>query len=263
MNCCYPETLYWSVDAAGALTKWLLPLPSCIARGGLIPRFLCWCIVEPASTCRLVPCSASMLVWRVLPSLLLVPVSAYCSAPWCMWPCIIIVLERYCWLKPCSISLWTMDILKLSCCHALCIIGLRLFMILVRPCRLVSYSIPLWLWAWSTSRRTSGLLVMLIVILVGWCRWIQLTTWQSICAAVGPDSPKTRSNRRCTQQWDQFVPVIECTTNKPTAHMIESALNTFHLLRINCSSGIIRSLKRIFNLGNNREKRWYLNMWIF
>ena len=36
--------------------------------------------------------------------------------------------------------------------------------------------------------------------------------------------------------------------------MIESTPNTFHLLRINCSSGIIRSLKWIFDLGNNREK---------
>jgi hypothetical protein len=36
--------------------------------------------------------------------------------------------------------------------------------------------------------------------------------------------------------------------------MIEGLLNTFHLLRINCSGGIIRSLKRIFDLGNNSEK---------
>jgi hypothetical protein len=36
--------------------------------------------------------------------------------------------------------------------------------------------------------------------------------------------------------------------------MIEGKLNTFKLLRIHCSSGIIRSLEWIFNLDNDSEK---------
>jgi hypothetical protein len=201
------------------------------------------------------PRSARMLVWWVFPSPQLIQV-AYCSSTCPLQTCMI-MMEWYCCFKPCSINLWTIDTLVLSYCHALCIIGLWLF-VLVWLSHLASYSITLW--AWYASSRTSGSLVMLIIIKASCHRWIQLMTGWSFCVMVGPDCRKNRFNRRCTQQWQQFIPVTEGTRNKPIAHIVEGLANTFKPLRTNCSRGIIRSLEWIFDLNKNSEKTIFEHM---